>query len=522
MEAIKALLKQITAFWEGKDKKFRRNVIIIASVVVAAIIISSILLNQVPYAVLYSGLEAEDSTAVLEALKEQKVAYRVSGDTILVPASEADSLRLSLSTEVKNGFNLDILKQGQGLGMTESDKQDYRRYQIQSDIRSSILTFKGVKDARVAITMPTESVLVIDNSSRAATAGVILTMESGMQLTAAQVNAIAQFVKNAVPGLSMDNISIMDSNMQNMDVSGTEDTTPSASDRYALQYDVQSKLRKQIMALLQPVFGIGSVEAQVNVTLGFDERTVDTVKFEPVVDSKNGIVVSIDKLREQIVNGTSTSGQPGTDANTGTGTTTYPVVNVDNGTYEKNAEKINYEINSIKEHLIEEKGAIKSLSVSVVIDNTDSKEDYTENVKNLVATAVGVDKSLISVEYLPMQGNVALTEAFAKDAEAQAASQKLQDMMPLIIAGGVLLLLVVGMMLLFGGRKSKANAAMAQQAAYLSAEAAASGELQQTDEQLDAIRIVKESGTKEQIGKLIKDNPELVANLLRSWLAEEE
>ncbi len=518
MEAIKALLKQITAFWGGKDKTFRRNVIIIAAVAVAAIVISSVLLNQVPYAVLYSGLDPADSASVLDALKEQKVASRVSGDTILVPASQADSLRLSLSGTVQNGFNLDILKQGQGLGMTESDKQDYRRYQIQSDIRSSILTLKGVKDVRVAITMPTESVLVIDKSSRAATASVILTMESGVELSTAQVKSIALFVKNAVPGLTMDNISIMDSNMLNLDVTSSDSTEAAAGNRFAMQYDVQSKLRKQVMALLQPVFGIGKVEAQVNVTLDFDDHTIESVKFEPVV-GKEGIVVSMDKLKEQIVNGSGPTGtSAGTDANTGSGTTTYPAVNVDNGTYEKNAEKINYEINSIKERLEKEKGSVKSLSVSVVIDNTGTKEDYTDNVKNLVANAVGVDKSLISVEYLPMTGSSALTEAMNQDIQAQAASQKLRDLMPIIGIGAAALVLIVLMVLLLSGRKRKA----AEEAPAMAYAGAVPGKEDEQTEFIDPIRIVKDSGTKEQIGKLIQDNPELVANLLRSWLAEED
>ncbi len=516
MEAIKALLKQIRTFWEGKDKKFRRNVIIVAAVVLAAIIISTILFNQVPYATLYSGMDASDSASVLEALKEQKVEYRVSGDTILVPASQADSLRLSLSSTVKNGFSLDILKQGQGLGMTDGDKQDYRKYQTQDDIRKAILTLKGVKEARVAITMPPESALVINKNNRVATAGVILTMEPGVELTAAQVKSIALFVKNAVPGLSMDNISIMDSNMLNLDVTSSDSAEVAAGDRYALQYDVQSKLRKQVMALLQPVFGIGRVEAQVNVALDFDAHTIETVKFEPVV-GKEGIVVSMDKLKEQIVNGSGTTGgTTGTDPNTGSGTTTYPAVNVNNGTYEKNAEKINYEINSIKDRLEKEKGSIKSLSVSVVIDNTGTKEDYTDNVKNLVANAVGVDKNLISVEYLPMAGNAALTDALNQDIKTEAASRQMRDLLPIIGIGAAALVVIVAMVLLLSGRKKKA----VEESPGLAYAAEAPGS--NDDDQLDPIKIVRDSGTKEQIGKLIKDNPELVANLLRSWLAEED
>lgn len=522
MEAIKALLKQITAFWEGKDKRFKRNAIIIASVVLAAIVITTVLLNQVPYSELYKELSAEDASAVTAKLEEQKVNYRVSGNTILVPSSQADSLRLSLSAEIKQSFNLDILKQGQGLGMTDDDKNDYRKYQIQDDIRRAIKTLKGVKDAVAAITMPTESVYVLDSSKRDATAGVILTLENGMELSQAQIKAIYLFVQKNVPGLKLDNISIMDSEMRNLDYNGSDDPGVSANTRYDLQYDVQSKLRKQIMALLQPVFGIGSVEAQVNVALDFDTKIEDAVKFEPVVDGKSGIVESIEKLREQIVNGSSASGQPGTDTNTGTGTTTYPVVNVDNGTYEKNAETINYEINSIKTHLEKEKGSIKNLSVSVVIDNTNTKDDYSDTVKDLVANAVGVSRELITVAYMPMTGTQSLKDAIAKGNEAAVQQQQTSLYLPLAIVGGFVLLSLIAMLLVFGTKRAKERAVIDQQTAILTAEAAASEEMQQMEEELAAIKIVKESGTKEQIGRLIENNPELVANLLRSWLAEDQ
>jgi len=42
----------------------------------------------------------------------------------------------------QDGETLDILQQGTGFGMTESDKQIYRRYQLQKDLetRSKPLT----------------------------------------------------------------------------------------------------------------------------------------------------------------------------------------------------------------------------------------------------------------------------------------------------------------------------------------------------------------------------------------------
>jgi flagellar M-ring protein FliF len=526
MEAIKTLLAQVQKFWAGKDVRFKRIVIIVAAIVLVAIILSSVLLNQVNYATLYTGLDSTDSAAVLAALKTQKITPKVVGDSILVPADQADSLRMSLSSEIKSGMNLDILKQGQGLGVTESQSQDYRKYQIQQDTQNALKQFDGVKDAKVAITMATDSVTVITDNQQVSTAGVILTLDDGVELTSSQVKAIADFVKNSVPRLTLDNISIMDSNMQSLDVTGSDDLG-STTDQYALQSSVEAKLRKQVMALLMPIFGIGKVESQVNVTLDFDDQTTDSVTYKPVVNDKDGVIVSYDKLKEQIVNGdTSATGAVGTSTNTGTSTTTYPTVTGNNGTYEKTEDKVNYEVNSINDHLKKAKGSIKSLSVSVILDNTNSKQDLTDNVKSLVMNAVGAVKGNVTVEYMPMTGTKSLTDTLAKDSQNAATNLKNQQTRFYIAIGAVVLVLVVAMMLLFMNKKAKYKAEVQKQVAAAMAENAppaeeAEADMESEDNSSD-IHIVQESGTKGQIGKLIEQNPELVANLLRSWLADEQ
>ena len=280
-------------------------------------------------------------------------------------------------------------------------------------------------------------------------------------------------------------------------------------------------MQKQVMAILLPIFGIGKVQAQVNVTLDFEDRTTDTVKFEPpVAGSKDGIILSIDRLREQIKNNGG-SAQPGTSTNTGT--TTYPVLNTDNGTYSKNQDKINYELNSIKERIIKEKGTVKNLSVSVVIDSTDLKDDYSENVKNLVASAVGVDKGNIAVENLPMSGSASVA-ALASKANTQAEEQlKATQMRYYIAIIAIVLLVLVAMLLIFRARAMRHKADMAATAALNGI-----SQLEEMDENMTpeqkaaAISLVRDSQTKEQIGRFIETNPELVTNLLRSWLSDDQ
>jgi flagellar M-ring protein FliF len=517
MEAIKALLKQVTSYWAGKDKRFKRNAIVIASSVLVFVIILTIILNQVPYATLYSGLSGEDASAVMQALDDQKEPYKVKEDAILVPAKDVDKLRMSLSAQVKGGFSLDILKQGQGLGFTESQMEDYRKAQLEENLRKSIMTVKGVKDAFVLLTIPDESQFVLSSSNRDSTASLLLSLDSGVELTPNQVKMIKLFVQNAVPGLTQENISIMDTSMQYLD-GGSEAETEfgETGDQFALQSEVEAKLRRQVMALLIPIFGMGRVEAQVNVVLNYDDKTSDSKTFTPVVGDSKGIEVSADRLREQIENGADTAAEPGVDANTGTDT--YPVVTGSNGTYEKTEEKVNLEVNSVYQHVQEAKGKIEGLSVSVVIDSTTYKDNLTENVRNLVKNAVGADVGNISVEYMPMQAAQDVAKALNGGTGPAGMS------LGLIAAIGAAAVLVA-VFLAYLYAKSRRNAeAAAVQAAVLATQTEAQTEAESPAEggALPDIGIVKDSSAKEQIGKLIELNPELVANLLRSWLADEQ
>jgi flagellar M-ring protein FliF len=522
MEAIKALLKQITTFWAGKEKRFKRNVIVVAVSVLAAVIVLSVILNQVPYSLLYSGLNAEDASSVMKALDAQNEPFKVSGDAILVPTKDVDKLRMSLSAQVSNTFNIDILKQGQGLGTTESQMNDLRKAQLEYNIQQAIMTVEGVKSARVLLTIPEDSPLVITTNRQNSTASLLLTLNSGVELTSSQVKAIAGFVQKGVPGLTLDNISIMDSNLRSLDIDGSGEFS-STNDRYALRDEVASKLRKQIMNLLLPIFGIGHVEAQVNVVLNFDDKTTDTKTFTPVVGDREGIAVSSKKLREQIQNGADAGSEPGVDANTGTDT--YPASAVgSNGTYEKTEESVNYEVDSIYQHVQEEKGKIEKLSVSVVIDNTNLKIDLTDNVKNLVKNAVGAASEYISVEYMPMQGAQDLTQALENENSRIASGEKGKQTQTYIIVGAIALPVMLGMLLLYMSGRSRRKAEIAAQPVELAEQEQieAQEDLRQMAEELADIQIVQDSGTKEQIGKLIEKNPELVANLLRSWLADEQ
>ncbi len=521
MDAIKKLLAQVNAYWSGKSKAFQRNVIIVAVAAVAVIAILSAVLSHVEYAPLYANLSAQESGELLQTLNTMGEPARANGSVVEVPAANVDRLRMTLSAQnfPRNAKNLDIVSQGQGLMMTDRDKQVYVVAQRESDLQNAIKQFNGIKDAVVNLTVPEDSPLVLQSNRTEARASVILTLDGSTEFSTQNVKAIAQFVQLSVANLKLENISIVDNYMNILDFSD-DSQYENVSDRVTLQANVQDRLQRQVLALLQPVLGMGRVACQVHAVLGFDDETTESITFEPpVAGSKEGIPVAIERIRETIKNN-GAGAQPGTDTNTGT--PTYPVLNTDNGTYTKNQEKINYELNSIKKTIVKEKGAIKELSVSVVLDSTDQQTDLTEDVKNLVATAVGVSLDNITVASLPMNGSAAV-DAMAKAASEQAAAAlKAQQMRYYIAIGAIVLLILVAMLLIFRNRAMVRKSELAAATALAEAARQQAEEEQQDMETAAAIALVGESETKTQIGKFIETNPELVTNLLRSWLADDQ
>jgi len=206
--SFKALGKKIKDFWQKRSTLQKRLMITLSVVAIVLLAVVISLLNRVQYSVLYTNLDAAEAGTIIARLQELSVDAKAQGtDTVLVPKSQVDSLRMQLASEglPQNSLNLDILEKGTGFGITEEDKAVYRRYQLQQDLQNAIKTFTAVEDARVSLIIPRESTFVIEDQQTAASAAVLLTLKSGNNLAAENVQAIIELVEKSVTNLSQDN-----------------------------------------------------------------------------------------------------------------------------------------------------------------------------------------------------------------------------------------------------------------------------------------------------------------------------
>ena len=525
-------LDGLKTFWQKQDAAKKRLIVVLSVAGILVIGFLVWLLNATTYTVLYTNLSPQDAGEMMQELNSMNVSARAQGtDTILVPEDQVDWIRMELAATgfPRSSTNLDILKQGSGFGITEEDKAVYRRYQLQEDLQNAIKTFDNVTDARVSLIIPRESAFLIESQKIPATAAVLLTLEPGADLSQGNVIAISELVQKSVPNLQPEGVTIIDSHMRLLNNNNGEDGF-NAQDRQSMEQQVSERLKQQVMALLQPVFGPASVLAEVSVTLNFDETYIESVRFEPAPGMTSGMVASIEEIREASYRGVQGDGEAGVGEN-GAGIPIYPVIQAEDAIYEKNSERINYEINTIKEQLVKAQGDISHLSVSVILDsNRIAGADHTASVRQLVATAVGVDESLITVESLPFHAGEAMDDTFEDYAALQERQLRWQQTRFYLLLGSGFLLFIIIMLILarlVRGKRPDKEAQVGQMFPSLdpqrqAEQALAAAQQQAAEQEEQSVPEKKEQQEKKAIAGYIDDNPDLVVSILRSWMAEEQ
>ncbi|HHU64377.1 MAG TPA: flagellar M-ring protein FliF [Clostridiales bacterium] len=513
-ESLKKIQLQFNEFWEALDKRKKITLIIVLALVICGIVILGVSLGKEEYVVLYSGLELKEAGEITQKLDEMQIKWKsdATGTTIYVPKEQEGTVRMQLSTQgyPASGFNYDMFFQNIEFGTTDYEKRKIFIFQLQDRLENSIKTINGVKNAVVTINMQEEDDFVIQTETQPTTASVLLDLEQGVELEANQIKGIEELVAKSVKGLQPENITIIDSNA-NILTAEARDDSGLITHQLALEEKVHSRLQKQLLDLLQPVFGHDRVLVAVNVKLDFDKQSTESIRFEPVVDDE-GIIVSIQDLREH-VNSVGAAGVPGADANADP--VEYPEIEGGDSEYQKRDRIINYEVNEIKEQIEKAQGQIKDLSVSIVIDEEVLDAQGEEKVRELVAMACGIDEELVSVQGMPFSTK-SLEEQIrdALDKEDLGMRETTRNFMYI---GGIILLVIIGIVVVrrvLKGKERELDGTFEGPA--VEETAAAVKELQELDIQED-----EKAEIRKQLDRFIDQKPEAVAQLLRTWLSED-
>jgi flagellar M-ring protein FliF len=238
-----------------------------AFAVIAALYLA---ISAPPQRILYSSLSDGERAKVVETLEAGGIGYHIDNSTGALTVSEDDVYRARMLVASDAGLAapqgasemLDAIP----LGSSRTLEGERLRLARERELVLTIREIDGIEAVRVHLATPERSVFVREDNPPSAS--VMVRLASGRSLGQSQVEAIVNLVSGSVPGMTTDNVRVVDQNGRLLS-SPREDTL----DGLLLQREFEAKLQEQVASLLLPLLGEGNFSSQVQVELVREEIT---------------------------------------------------------------------------------------------------------------------------------------------------------------------------------------------------------------------------------------------------------
>lgn len=516
-EKIQQYREKITSYIKASSK--RKKVFMSVGAAVFVLLIAFFIMNmaRVEYVVFNRGLSPQESGEITAKLDELGINWKVeqNASTILIAKNQIDEARMKLAMAGFSGPKtltyLDISDKMSFTMSAETKNKLFLQAQ-QSSIENSLASIDDIEKAKVIINVK-ESSTFLNLEEDVSSASVIINMKTGKTLSSDQIQGVVSFVATAVKGLEEENITLIDQNgvRLNRASSGDGEGNYSSGSQDELKVGIEKRLDSSLTEFLEQIYGYGRVKVKTGVKLFFDSEVTESEIFNtPVEGAEEGLLRSVNELKENVVGGNQQGGVPGTDSNT-TETPQFPTSN--SGTeagYAKSQQILNYELNRVASRLEKAKGQILDISVAIIIDKKSLKDEIlsdadSKKIVELVKAAAGFDETR-NVEVV--------AQDFFRENEVPLETPPSTVLgLPLWLFGlmvGLVLLVIAVAFLLLKRRKKETEVAVE--------------EIEMEQQELEEIQadFDDKSSPKYQIEKFIDSRPEIVAQLLRSWMNDNE
>lgn len=565
-EQIKKILDPLRTFWGKLTQKTRIVVLACLGAAVLLAVIAGTAMNRTQYTVLYSGIKGDEEQQITGELHTMGVDYKSDNGTIYVDKAKEDSARMQLANEgyPKSAPNYDFFTKNVGVMTTDEERKIIQQYSLEERLGAIIKTMDSVNTAYVTISLPENTSYAWQDNKSSATASVAIGLVNGKTLDSNKVKGIKQLVSRSVPNLTPDNVTVLDTSTGDELATASSSETDGSSQitlsefKLTIEKQYEDNLQKKILNLLAQAYGRGNISVSVKSKMDLDKKIQDIVTYTPSVSGGKGIVSHSEETTETQTNSPGAGGVAGAQSNTDT-TATYPGVTVSGGVITtRDSKTYDYLVNKVQEQIQSNAAALDDLTVAVVINSDAINNAKKQEVTSLIANAAAIDPSKVALMTAPMSS--------APPSSAQPAmanwSSLLANNTVLLIAGGVLLLLIVLLAVLIAAKKKRARREqllanlqptipqMAEGAesdeeseeesadsdeeeteegeegvnAAMSAEGESPEAEEEEKEPTESIEQLRSAsgGKEERVKSDLKDfsdkNPEIVAQLVRSWL----
>ncbi len=397
------LLNQLLQVFKNLASLGQARLLAMAGVAVvsfALIIAAAIFVNKPAYETLYVGLETADLNQVSIALAEAGIDFAVGtdGKSLQVPVGMTGKARLLLAERgLPNSANAgyELFDNVGSLGLTSFMQEVTRVRALEGEVARTIQQISGIAAARVHIVMPDVGNFRRGDQKPTASVMVRASTETGRKSAA----SIRHLVASSVPGLDVEDVTILDSTGQLL-ASGDE-SGGAANRSLGVVQSVQQEIESNIDKALAPFLGMDNFRSSVTAQLNTDTQQIQETIYDPESRVERSVRVTKENLRSQSkqADNAATVEQniPQGDVQ---GATAGPQSSDEQ---DKKEEQTNYEINSKTVATVKNSYTVEKISVAVVVNKgrvatmvgepvDQAKIDaYLAEMQKIVTTAAGLD-----------------------------------------------------------------------------------------------------------------------------------
>ena len=375
------------------------------------------------YETLMSGVQPADTAKVTTALDGAGIAYELqnNGTAIAVQKGSTAQARVALasagvdtSSTSQPGFEDLMAKQKLGT----SDFQQKVTYQraLEGEIAKTIDGVAGSGGARVQLSLPGDQLFA--DEEKPATASVLL--GSGSEnIEPAQVRGIASLVAGAVEGLKKDEVTITDSAGNMLWPQGDGSDTGATMTKTQAEARYGAQVQAQLTAMLDKTLGDGAAQVTVRPDLDVDKTTQEKLTY-----AKTGTPLEESTETETLTGAAAAAagGQAGVTGNVAQGAAANGATG-SGSNYRKNSTTTKNGVNKTVERRTLAAGTVNRMDVAVLVDKN-AKPDMAA-IRNALSSAAGIQAArgdTLSVQEVAFAKPVATPAAKAGPIPAGAAT----------------------------------------------------------------------------------------------------
>lgn len=430
---------------------------LVAAMVLGGLALVSSRLTTAPMGYLFSELEPAQAQSISEKLRGLNVPFELNADgtAVMVPTDRVRDLRIQLAGEGLSGaLGYELLDNQSTLGTTAFLQSVNHARAIEGELARTIRSIESVQEARVHLVLPQRQ--LFEQQARQPSASI--TLKTRNRLTPGQVNAIRQLVAAAVPDLDPGQISIVDqSGTLLARASEGDDAAGLIGNLQERQLSIESKIRQDIETMIERIVGSGRVRAEVSVELETEQTRQESEVYDPdrQVVARSTTVERNDQNQDGQVGGAVTVGNalPEQRQDAAAGPTSQSAS-------DETSEQVDYANSRTRTTTVKESGAVKRISVAVLVDGTYTKgqggnESYAprsaeelQKFARLVQSAVGFNEErgdTVVVENI----RFAEEEVLPETAGGLPMGLEKTDMMRLVEIGVTALLALIALLFVF-------------------------------------------------------------------------